>query len=341
MGSLDSEQDRGDDETQHRVTLTKAFWLGRTTVTQAQWRAVMESNPSHIKGEDLPVECVSWDDATEFCGKLNGEGLISSGWKFALPTEAQWEFACRAGTTGPYGGDLDKMSWYFGNSGGMTRPVETKIPNAWGLYDLHGNVAQWCADWYEEYPAGSVTDPTGPSTGSYRVFRGGSGILVGGDERSAYRIRSEPGSPNNGMGFRVAAVPAERGQAGAVAGIAATGTGARDERVAKSAAPVKVSLEGARVGTERTIVLSGTVKLSLCAIPAGTFTMGSPASEANRSNNETQHRVTLTKAFWLGRTDVTQAQWRAVMGNSPSYFKGDNLPVEQVSWNDSKESVVS
>ncbi len=172
MGSPTSEEGRYDDEKQHRVTLTKGFWMMEMEVTQKQWKAVMENNPSNFKGDDLPVECVSWNDCQEFCRKCSALGL-----PVLLPTEAQWEYACRAGSTDAYAGNLDDMAWYYKNSGSKTHPVGTKNPNAWGLYDMHGNVWEWCQDWKGDYPKGSVTDPTGPANGSLRVSR--SGTLTG------------------------------------------------------------------------------------------------------------------------------------------------------------------
>ena len=169
---------------QHRVTLTKGFYLGAHEVTQAQWEKVMGKNPSRFQkaGPEAPVEMVSWDDCQAFCQKAGG-GL-------RLPTEAEWEYACRAGTTGPYAGDLEEMAWYLGNSDGTTRAVGTKKPNAWGLHDMHGNVWEWCRDWegggytgiltadasgraarYVDLP---LTDPAGPPAGDSRVLRGGS-----------------------------------------------------------------------------------------------------------------------------------------------------------------------
>jgi len=209
MGSPADEVGRQPNEgPQTKVTLTKDFFLGATAVTQGQWTAVMGSNPSHFKGDTLPVETVSWDEATAFCQKLTererAAGRLGMGYAFSLPTEAQWEYACRAGTTGPYAGDLDAMAWYSKNSGSTTHPVGTKKPNAWGLFDMHGNVFEWCADWYAPYSGGVLTDPAGPVSGSARVYRGGRWGTVGAICRSAHRDFRGPGFRVNFIGFRVA-----------------------------------------------------------------------------------------------------------------------------------------
>ena len=159
------------------MTITKPFYLGKYEVTQEQWEAVMGSNPSNFKGPKNPVEQVSWDDCQEFLDKLNAKAGGQGG-KFVLPTEAQWEYACRAGSTGKFcfGDDekqLGEYAWYDENSDSKTHPVGEKKPNAWGLYDMHGNVWEWCQDWYGAYGAEAVDDPSGPTTGSGRVFRGG------------------------------------------------------------------------------------------------------------------------------------------------------------------------
>jgi formylglycine-generating enzyme required for sulfatase activity len=209
MGSdKEKDQEALDDETPHRVTISKPFYLGKYEVTQAQWEAVMGSNPSYFKGRDNPVETVSWDDVREFIKSLNikeGNGC----WR--LPTEAEWEYACRAGTTGVYSfGDdensLGHYAWYDGNSK-SAHPVGQKRPNAWGLYDMHGNVWEWVQDWYGEYPTSSVLDPRGPSSGSYRVNRGGSWDDDARNCRSAYRDNDTPGNRYIGMGFRLALSP--------------------------------------------------------------------------------------------------------------------------------------
>jgi len=200
MGSPPTEQGRSDDEVQHKVAITEGFWLGETPVTQSQWQAVMGDNPSRFKGANRPVEYISWEDAQRFIAALNErEGREV----YRLPTEAEWEYACRAGTTGPYAGDLNDMGWYDENSGGETRDVAQKQPNAWGLYDMHGNVWEWCSDWYGAYSGQDETDPRGPSSGSFRVVRGGSWSHWAGYCRSAFRDGSGPGYRGDGLGFRL------------------------------------------------------------------------------------------------------------------------------------------
>jgi formylglycine-generating enzyme required for sulfatase activity len=201
MGSPDSESGRDPDEgPQHQVTISKSFELQTTEVTQSQWQAVMGSNPSYFKGSDLPVENVSWYDAQEFITKLNAK---NDGYRYRLPTEAEWEYAARAGTTGPYAGDLDAMAWYSDNSDGKTYLVATKAANAWGLYDMHGNVWEWVQDWYGNYDASAVTDPVGPSSGSFRVPRGGGWLTSSQACRSAFRFYFSPDSRSGALGLRL------------------------------------------------------------------------------------------------------------------------------------------
>ena len=209
MGSPSSEDGRDSDENQVRVTLSKDFWMAETEVTQAQWRSVMGSHPSNFKEDDLPVEQVSWDDAQEFIKKVNGSGAILEGWEMALPTEAQWEYACRAGEAGSYsGGTIDQVAWYDGNSENKTHPVGTKNLNAWGLSDMHGNVEEWCADWYGDNLQ-SGTDPSGASSGVYRVGRGGSWVYGVVSCRAAFRGSNFPDIRLNLIGFRPVLVPSE------------------------------------------------------------------------------------------------------------------------------------
>ena len=204
MGSPPGEDGRFENERQHRVHLTNGFWLSRTPVTQAQYERVVGENPSYFRGATNPVDSVSWDDAVEFADRL---GTIVEG-HFRLPTEAEWEYACRAGTTTAFhfGDDpapLRDHAWYRANSENQTHPVGLKLPNAWGLYDMHGNVWEWCSDLYGEYPAGPVTDPTGAQTGEERVLRGGSWGLPYAFCRSATRRQSIADNPGDENGVRV------------------------------------------------------------------------------------------------------------------------------------------
>jgi formylglycine-generating enzyme required for sulfatase activity len=197
---MGSENGDGDEKPPHRVRISQWFEMGQYEVTQAMWQAVMGSNPSNFKGQDLPIENVSWDEVQGFISRLNAR---NDGYVYRLPTEAEWEYACRAGTTGDYAGSLDAMAWYSSNSGSRTHPVGQKQPNAWGLYDMHGNVWEWCQDWYGGYPTGAVTDPKGAESGSGRVTRGGSWINSAANCRSALRGISSPGYRFIYLGFRL------------------------------------------------------------------------------------------------------------------------------------------
>jgi formylglycine-generating enzyme required for sulfatase activity len=219
MGSPESEEGRKENETQHEVTISKDYYLGVTEVTQAQYEKVIGKNPSYYQGAivgnenaDLPVEQVSWDDAVEFCKKLSElPEEIKAGRVYRLPTEAQWEYACRAGSKTAYSFDdeeglLPEHGWFNRNSSNRTHTVGLLEPNAWGLYDMHGNVWEWCSDWYEEYPKGAVGDPTGPSKGAHRVFRGGSWNSEAANCWSGLRSSSVPSLRSN-IGFRLALSP--------------------------------------------------------------------------------------------------------------------------------------
>ena len=290
MGSPKSEDGRDNDETQHRVTLTKGYWLGETEVTQGQWKSVMggetvedlarkayydDTKYPYLDGktlkdfcgwksvadavatcgdidDDTPVYYVSWHDAKRFCERVNkmerDAGRLPAGCEYRLPTEAEWEYACRAGTGTalPNGMEmkiegknkapaLDDIAWYGGNSsegykgrrglntaswpekhypGGTAHAcrVKGKDANSWGFYDMIGNVWEWCEDKYGEYPSHSVTDPSGPASGGNRVLRGGSWINYARCCRSAFRIRSDPGGRDGGLGFRLARSAGPRGQ---------------------------------------------------------------------------------------------------------------------------------
>ncbi|MBN2490022.1 MAG: formylglycine-generating enzyme family protein [Planctomycetes bacterium] len=213
MGSPEDEDGRYENEgPQTRVAITKPFYLGKYELTQAEWTAMMGGNPSAFqKGAyrleqapwgRCPVEQVSWDDCQEFIKRLNDR--FQGRRVFRLPTEAEWEYACRAGTTGARYGELDGVAWYTGNSGSSTHRVGEKKGNAWGVHDMLGNVWEWCGDWYGDYPARPVTDPPGPSSGSYRVFRGGSWDNDAGNCRTAVRNGFGPGYGDSGLGLRLA-----------------------------------------------------------------------------------------------------------------------------------------
>lgn len=226
MGSPNSEKERSTEELQHSVLLTKGFWMMETEVTVGMFKAFVDDtgyeskgnmpigwigkrwspdvnfswrNPGFSQDDNHPVSCVSWHDAAAFCEWLSRK----SGQKIHLPTEAQWEYACRAGSTGPYAGNLNEMAWYLDNSGMKTHPVGMKKPNAWGLYDMHGNLWEWCQDWHGSYPTGNVTDPVGPSSGVNRILRGGNWSGVAGRSRSAIRFAFEPEKRQGFLGFRV------------------------------------------------------------------------------------------------------------------------------------------
>ncbi|PPD23601.1 MAG: Sulphatase-modifying factor protein [Methylobacter sp.] len=214
MGSPEHEPERNKDETQHTVTLSKGFWLADCTVTQALWQAAMGTNPSEFQGEGRPVDRVSWNDAQAFIDTLNG---LKPALKLCLPTEAQWEYACRAGIQTPFsfGEQIDSSLVNFdGNNPYIngkrseyrkqTVAVKSLPPNAWGLYEMHGNVWEWCRDWHGGYPTESVTDPQGPEAGVNRVLRGGSWIFNGRHARSAYRSHYEPDYRYYDFGFRLA-----------------------------------------------------------------------------------------------------------------------------------------
>jgi formylglycine-generating enzyme required for sulfatase activity len=197
MGSTNGEAD----EIVHMVTISRGFYMGRTEVTQAQWRAVMGNNPSEFKDcDNCPVDTVSWNDVQAFLGKLNARGEGA----YRLPTEAEWEYAARAGTTGDYAASPDDVAWYKSNSGSRPNPVGAKQPNAWGLYDMHGNVYEWVQDWYGEYPRSAVTDQGGAASGEDRVIRGGSYLDSARYIRSAFRRFNTPSRQGGGLvGFRV------------------------------------------------------------------------------------------------------------------------------------------
>jgi len=371
----------GDDEKPvHSVRISRGFWLGKYEVTNGEYQAFLgasgydgkgDADDDYLRhhrdwaqyastGDRYPVVAVSWNNAAAFCRWLTererGAGRLPAGYEYRLPTEAEWEYACRAGTTGDYAGNLDDMAWYDKNSGGKTHEVGTKKPNAWGLYDMHGNVWEWCLDWYDAayYGRSPGTDPVNAQAASYRVGRGGGWGHSPGGLRSAYRIRLRPEDAYGDRGFRVCLAP--QSAESAVIGRCPQGNVTIPPPAPPPVAPPPQSpvrtpqlrvpdgfraVAGAAdepytdTGWAKDIVHEAT-GIEMAYIPARSSTMGSPESEIGRDNDEVQHRVTLTKGFYMGKYEVTQDQWQKVMGNNPSNFTnaGGNAPVERVSWDD-------
>ena len=230
LGSPTNEQDRSSTEgPQTLVTISRGFWMGKCEITQGEYVAVMGNNPSYFNGDrsgppdndqdygtDLtrPVETVSWNDATSYCALLTTQertaGRLPTNYVCRLPTEAEWEYACRAGTTTRfyYGDDpnyteLVNYAWFTDNSGDVAQPVGELLPNAWGLHDMAGNVWEWCRDWYGPYLGGSAIDPRGPATGTFRVWRGAGWFYAARHCRSARRFNHSPTYTYSGLGFRV------------------------------------------------------------------------------------------------------------------------------------------
>ena len=266
-----------------------------------------------------PVERVTWDDAVKFCKRLSAlPEEKKAGRVYRLPTEAEWEYACRAGskTSFCFGDDanaLTEYGWFKANSRLRTHPVGSKKPNAWGLYDMHGNVSEWCSDWLGPRPKEPVRDPTGPEDGEYRISLGGAWNRNALECRSAWSFATPWQFDSDDLGFRVAL----------------------------STPIVPKSASGLPKEAAKELVNSIDMKLAL--IPKGTFMMG-PESAEGKKSRKSQHQVTLTNDFYLGVTEVTQAQYQKVMGENPSHFQNDrikddssNHPVEIVSWDDAVE----
>jgi formylglycine-generating enzyme required for sulfatase activity len=206
MGSPTSEPNRFSDEIRHRVTISQGFLMTESECTQGEWASVMTNNPSYFKGEIRPVEQVTWEDAVKFCDRLTKvqltQGLIPEGFKWRLPSEGEWEYACRSGGAQAFSSDVFISAWVSENANFQTHPIRTKEANAWGLHDVHGNVWEWCLDWYNEYPNQHVTDPISKSVSLGKVFRGGGWFLDSKYGRSAARRWSAPNLKYSFVGFR-------------------------------------------------------------------------------------------------------------------------------------------
>ena len=356
MGSPDDELGRDDDEVQHEVTLTKPFFAGVFEVTQKQYELITGNNPANYQGDARPVECVSYN---KIRGKEKGAGWpdnnevdedsffgilrAKTGLEFDLPTEAQWEYACRAGTTTALNSgknlsekfECDEMAevgrYYYNQEdgkGGYSEhtTVGSYLPNAWGLYDMHGNVYEWCLDWKASYD-GDATDPKGREEGHYRVIRSGCNGSSASSCRSAFRYPLSPGFSDYADGFRVflagsnEPTPPPANNTYMVVDLSG-GTNAASFAISY----LDEVPEGGWTEEYKT------TKMVLSKINAGKFTMGSPKDELGRYNDEVQHEVTLTKPFFAGVFEVTQKQYELIMGNNPANYQGDARPVEYVSY---------
>ena len=309
----------GDELPTHSVTLSD-YYIGETEVTQELWRAVMGSNPSNFTGNmQRPVEMVSWDDCQTFISKLNQ----LTGETFRLPTEALWEYAARGGNQAQgrlYSGSntIDDVAWYTSNSSSTTHPVKTKAPNELGIYDMSGNVREWCSDWYGSYSSAAQTDPTGPSTGSSRVHRGGHWNSSAALCRVAYRGSNTPTNSFSNLGLRLAYYNYdETPPAGGGSSDNGNGGGSVND------------------GQNKVYTANG-VSFTMIAVKGGTFTMGATSEQTSSAyNDELPTRSVTLSDYYIGETEVTQELWRAVMGSNPSNFTGNmQRPVEKVSWND-------
>ncbi len=352
MGSPKQEPSRRKNEgPRHAVMLTEGFWLAETPCTQAMWRAVLGEEPSKFDGDERPVETVSWNDCQRFMERLNQRFRHLDA---RLPTEAEWEYACRAGTetatwirdpdlAGAGGSTrLDRIAWYQGNSAHETHDVATKEPNPWGVYDPLGNVWEWCWDRKANYSAKSLVDPEGAAEGSMRVFRGGSWDDRARSVRAACRYWIHPVERASNLGFRLSrgrrpgARGAELGSAASEAARRGTSLRARSRRSRAWVERLGWATDGGTdtFGRWASFEIGGVVT-KLRWICPGSFHMGSPAEEAGRYHDEgPRHLVTLTEGFWLAATPCTQALWEAVTGSNPSEFRTPHRPVENVSWDD-------
>jgi formylglycine-generating enzyme required for sulfatase activity len=393
-GSPGQELGRAMEEGPQREVIIPVFWIGKYPITQAQWKAVsamgkiaqdLNPNPSYQQGDHLPVENISWYDAMEFCARLSAH----TDQEYTLPSEAQWEYACRAGTITPfhfgetittdlanYAGTEHQSKQGRSSSGfygsgpkGTYRQKTTDIgsfpPNAFGLYDMHGNVWEWCLDhWHDNYrnAPGDGTAWISSDLSADRVLRGGSWVDGPAYCRAAFRFHHQPDYRLGLNGFRVVRLPPKPiVHADMVRLIKNHESSDKKEAEQKVWVPpqslvnaeptyphfsfevVTVNHRGQIVDRQQssapyqTLDLGQGVTLDMVLIPGGSFLMGSPNSEPDRDRREgPQHQVTLA-GFWMGKYPVTQAQYQAIMGNNPAKFKGDNRPVEQVSWNDAIE----
>jgi formylglycine-generating enzyme required for sulfatase activity len=384
----------------YEVTLTNGFYLGKYEVTQAQYEAVMTGNSEGLNAKpsrwpnnnDRPVEKVSWNDVQVFLSRLNDmeqtAGRLPVGWKYVLPTEAQWEYACRAGTTTYYswGNDINSSHANYDRIINQTVNVGQYDPNPWGFFDMHGNVGEWVNDWYGDINTEIKINPEGVALGSKRFFRGGHFYSVGNYRKASRRFfplgeslpwsigfrvslqnlpadtanpeltikGSEYLSHSQGLPFIEPGVEAHDARDGNITDqivvtgtvdMNSTGTYLLTYTVQDGAGNSATTTRTVTVVGNRSVDLNATVAMDMIWVPAGTFTMGSPTTEAGReASKEQEHNVSLTQGFYLGKYEVTQAQYEAVIGINPSEFNATpskwhgnpDRPVEKVSWDDAQ-----
>ncbi|MCI5224133.1 MAG: formylglycine-generating enzyme family protein, partial [Candidatus Electrothrix sp. AR4] len=318
MGSPPDEEGRRDDEGPVHKVCVDGFWIGKYEVTQEQWQKITGKNPAEFqRGDNYPVENVSRNDAQKFLAELSKK----SGRKYRLPTEAEWEYACRAGGSGRYGGgdDLDAVAWYSVNSGYSTHPVGGKQANDFGLHDMSGNVWEWCGDWYKKdyYSSSPQDNPTGPASGTQLVLRGGSWNYHPDFNRCSIRKWDIQSFRNDLVGFRV---------------------------VFSQALEEDTATEPP-TDSEK-IVTDQVAGMEFVSVPGGCFKMGASYKEHEQEDNDHEvprHKVCVD-SFSMGKYEVTQGQWVKIMsgmeGHQCEFRKGDEYPMEKVSWNEVQEFIV-
>ena len=351
------------------VTLSKGFYMGKYQITQEQYQEVMGTNPSYFHGGTgrepaagelqgkRPVEQVTWFDAIDFCNKLSEmedltpvytitDAAVTANWSnngYRLPTEAEWEYACRAGSNtawyfGDTEADLVNYAWYYENASYMTHPVGKKTANAWGLHDMHGNVWEWCWDWYGSYASGAQTDPRGVASGPERVIRGGNWYSLAQNLRSAYRSSSSPDWGGDIVGFRVVLPDDGNTHTHTYSTTWSFNTAQHWKECTSCDAKTEPVNHAPADGVCTTCgYYISTTGMEMMQIPAGTFTMGTVSG--GYDDERPVRQVTLS-AFKMGKYEVTQEQYLAVMGENPSIFSSDpaagetqsKRPVECVSW---------
>ncbi|MBR4569537.1 MAG: formylglycine-generating enzyme family protein [Candidatus Riflebacteria bacterium] len=355
MGSPKGEMGRDLKEIQHKVILSDSFMIGKYEVTQKQYKTVMGKNPSKFKNDLQPVELVNWNDAKEFCEKLNTKfsSSIPSGFKFDLPTEAQWEYACRAGTNSPLNNgkeltteykcdNLDEIGWYAKNSKFTTHPVGQKQPNSWGIYDMQGNVSEWCRDYDGSFVEGEAKDPLGPEKGTDRIIKGGNYNVNAKFCRSAIRLNANPKTKDMKTGFRVALIPVGSGTEINFASKTEVPHNIVSQPKENTSAPV-VAKTSETTNTTATNSQNNDTKqdwtysdlnLQMVYCKTGKFKMGSPENELGRTKGSDldANEVSIDKDFYIGKYEVTQKLFSDVMGEKPSRYADDKKPVESVSY---------